>query len=311
MSIVTLVIVNKLKRMLIVLGVICALFVGVFVFFFAKPKVAGVFIETEPQSLVFINGREVGETPYKALRSPGDIVLKLFPNGSASKLDAYETKLALVSGVETVVRYSFGENTDRSSAEIISFEKIANDETSLAIVSIPNSVNISIDGSIQAVTPHKTSGLLEGEHSLVLSADGYQTKTIKVKTHLGYKLTAIVTLAKNMGTTKGASTAQVKTSSTGEKGTVLILDTAGGILHVRAAPTLTSEVVGEVPNGEEFPFIDFDDKTAWYKITFEEGKAGWVSGEYVRRKGANGAFETPTPTKSPTLTPVPSPTLAG
>ncbi len=307
-------------------GLAALVFLALILFYLFKPKVAGIYIDASPSSTVFINGEQVGTTPYRGTRDPGDVVLKIVPKDQpAIPITPYETKVSLLNGVETVIRYNFGPTDDMSSGEIISFEKIAKGETSLAIVSIPDSAEIVIDNDIKAFAPHKSSSIKPGDHTLVLSVKGYQDKTVRLKTHEGYKLTAIVTLArldKNaipVSITPTPSTASNAASATPTPiggPSVLILQTSTGTLRVRKEAKTTSEEIGEVKSGENYPYLDRDTVTGWFKISFD-GKEGWVSPQYAKKVEVKvSGTPTPsktvsaTPTKRPIITATPTPSVA-
>jgi len=91
---------------------------------FFNPKNSGLVVESQPTSLVFINGVQVGRTPYEETRAPQEITLKLVPETNDKQFTFFETKLSLVSGVRTIVRRVFAETEETSSGEVISFEKI-------------------------------------------------------------------------------------------------------------------------------------------------------------------------------------------
>lgn len=274
---------HTLKKLLIIVtGISALLIISTILFFIFKPKVAGLYVSADPISTVYINGEDVGKTPYKGMRAPGEVVLKIVPEGKLES--AYETKVALLPGVETVVRRMFGNSDETSTTEIISFEKVSKDETSLAVVSIPDSVEVTIDNTSKAFTPHKTSVLEEGNHTILLSAKGYLDKTIKVKTHKGFKLTALVTLARATGGVQaGALTPTPAPSPTLYEGSLVqILSTPTGTLRVRKEAKTGSEEIGMVKTGEEYPFLDRDPATGWFKIRFD-GQEGWVSSQYARK----------------------------
>lgn len=315
---------TKLKLLIVITATLAALvFLALILFFIFKPKVAGIYVDATPSATVFINGEQVGTTPYKGTRDPGDVVLKIVPKEQpATPITPYETKVSLLNGVETVVRYNFGPSDDMGSGEVISFEKIAKGETSLAIVSIPDSAEIVIDNDIKAFAPHKTSSIKPGDHTLILSVKGYQDKTVRLKTHEGYKLTAIVTLARLDKNAVPVSITPTPTTSSGPSATptpisgptVLILPTSTGTLRVRKEAKTGSEEIGTVTSGQSYPYLDRDTVTGWFKISFD-GKEGWVSSQYARKVEVKvSGTVTITPTKKPvtvTPTPVASPTLSG
>jgi hypothetical protein len=210
--------------------------------------------------------------------------------------------VALLPGVETVVRHNFGNSEDASSSEIISFEKIAKSDTSLAVVSVPDSAELSIDNSIKAFTPHKTSVIDEGDHTLLLKAQGYEDKTVRVKTHKGYKLTAIVTLAKLPLGLKVTPTPTPTPTIPSE--TVLISQTAIGYVRIRETPTTTGKEIGQATSGKPYPFIEQDKVTGWFKIEYEIGKMGWISNQFAKKETTK-LSTTPTPKVDLSITPTP------
>lgn len=282
---------------LLILAVVIA--ITLFVIDRLKPKVAGIFIETTPSATVFINGEQVGRTPYKKTYEPGEIIVKLIPESFEKPLAPYETRVNLVSGVETVIRYDFGESEGLSSGEIISFEKIDKNQTSLVVVSIPDSVQLTIDGFQKLVTPHKTSSITADDHTLLLTSEGFIDRQIRVKTHKGYKLTAIVQLALSTGEPEEELLPTPEDLPEPEP-KIEILSTPVGFLRVREEPSTLGKEIGQVEPGETYKLTDEDEKTGWFKIEFEEGKEGWVSNTYARKLGGENPSATPSATLIPT-----------
>ena len=302
--------VRKLRRIgLILLGMILSgglLFIVINLF---KPKVAGLFVETTPSATVLINGVQMGRTPYRTKTDPGEVVILLIPESFSVALAPYETKVTLIPGVETVLRREFGELDEVSAGEIVSFEKIGKDETSLAVVTDPDLAQLTIDGTDRAYTPHKTSSILPGEHTLVISADGYLDRVVRVKTQRGYKLTAFVKLGKTSGSPQVSAPITFPTPEPTkiDERKVEILQTDTGFLRVRESPSTLGKEIGQVKPGETYPLLDIDEKTGWFKIELEDGAAGWISNQYAR--GIESV--SPTPTQKPSLfstsTPTPTP----
>lgn len=265
-----------------------------------RPKVAGIYIESLPSATVFIDGQEVGRTPYEQTREQGELIIKLVPDSFETPLSIYEAKVNLVAGVQTVIKRDFGETEDMSSGEIISFEKVDPSQSSLAVVSIPDSSELLIDGKERAFTPHRTSSLLPGEHTLALSADGYKERVLSVRTHQGYKLTAVVKLSKAASLQGKEEEVQTEKEDEGSEeiaGTskVRILETPTGFLRVRKEPSTLGIEVGQVKPGESYDLLTTDEKTGWFKIKFEEDE-GWITNQYA--EVVNEKL-TPTPTKKP------------
>ena len=107
---------EKLRRVgLILLGLILGgglLFIVIDLF---KPKVAGLFVETNPSAKVLVDGVQMGMTPYRTTTKPGEVIILLIPESFNVSLATYETKVTLIPGVETVIRREFRELDDISA----------------------------------------------------------------------------------------------------------------------------------------------------------------------------------------------------
>lgn len=280
-----------------VLGLITTLILYLLGYF--KPKGAGIVVESTPISLVYINGNQVGRTPYQATREPGEVTVKLIPENKPSELTTFETKVALISGIQTVVKRDLGVNDEVSSGEILSFEKTGGSAASLSMVSIPDAARIFIDGNQRGFAPYKVNSVSPGNHQLVFSATGYGDRTISLTTLTGYQLTVVVKLAKT-GDAQASPTPQPQTESS--KVYVVVLDTPNGFLRVRSEPATTGTELARVTTGTRYVVIEEDTKAGWTKIEYEEGKEGWVSSQYVKK------VETVSPSPSASPKPTPTPT---
>jgi len=298
---------KKLRTVSIVL-IVAGLILGI-VFFVVgsfKPKSAGIIIETTPAANIFIDGEQIGRTPYDGTRKPGEITIKLIPESFEAPLSPFETKVTLVAGIKTVVKREFGESDETSSGEIISFEKIGGKEASLAVVSIPDAAQVSIDGSIRGFAPYKTSSIIPGEHQIIVYAPGFSEKSFSIGTVEGYKLTVVVKLKPNGEEVLADEDEGVEEPKQEE---VEILSTPTGFLRVRSEPSTAGEEVGQVEPGERYPYLDKDEDTGWFKIEYEDGEEGWVSNQYAKKvePGEEEEEEEEEPSPSPTASPEPSP----
>lgn len=284
------------KFRIIVVAVLLLALVAIAILFvtgYFKPKGAGIFIETSPAASVFIDGEQVGRTPYKETRKPKEIVVKLVPESFDKPLSPYEARITLVSGIETVVRREFAESEDLSSGEILSFEKIGGGKTSLSIVSVPDSAQISIDGITKAFAPYKTSTLTSGKHTIVVSAPGFIERTLEIQTVKGYKLIVAVQLALSQEPVEliEEELPEPEEEEKPEPIKIEILETPTSFLRVRSEPSTLGEEVGRVEPGDQFVLLDEDEKTGWYKIEYEEGEGGlpagtgWISNTYAKKLG--------------------------
>ncbi|OGM10840.1 hypothetical protein A2Z22_03065 [Candidatus Woesebacteria bacterium RBG_16_34_12] len=278
------------KTRVIILIIFLFIFIIASILFFIgylKPKGAGIFIESQPPSSVIIDGEQLGRTPYKETRNPKEITLKLIPESFEKPLSTYETRISLVPGIETYIKREFGESEESSSGEVLSFEKIGGDESSLAIVTIPDSAQIAIDNTSKAFAPYKTSAISEGNHQIKVSLPGYLEKIVSIKTQKGYKLTALIKLSQDKeyvkGEEKAAEEEVVVEEEESKKTMIKIKETGVGFLRVRNEPSTLGEEIDRVEPGKMFVLIEEDEETGWFKIEYEEGKQGWITNQYAEK----------------------------
>ncbi len=254
--------------------------VAVFFWFnFVKSKKAQILIETLPASKVFINGEEIGMTPFEKELAAGEITLKLVPESFDIPLIPFEAKITLAPGVKTIVRREFGESDSTSSGEIISFNKDGSKEGSISIISIPDSTEIYLNGEYKNTTPYKISALSPGSYEILLKGVGLKDKSVTVQTFPKYSTTVTLYLsrAKEIKTEK----LEEETLPSPTK-KVKVIETGLGFLRVRSGPSIENEEISQVKPGEVFPLSEPDPKDGWYKIEYEEGLTGWVSEDYVK-----------------------------
>jgi hypothetical protein len=280
-------------RIIIIALIIAGLISGItlFVIGYFNPKGAGIYVETNPAASVFIDSEQVGRTPYRSTLKSGEITIRLVPESFETPLAPYETKVNLVSGIETVVTYEFAETQDLSAGDVLSFEKVSKDETSIAVITDPESAQVLIDGQVRGFAPFKTSTLVPGEHSLTLVSTGYLDRTINIKAEKGYKLTVISKLAPDLTAPAEEVLSEIAPMEEEVEEEVVemvkILPTGVGFLRVREEPSTLGEEIARVEPGETYKLISTDEDTGWYEIEFEEAtddtetKTGWISNQYA------------------------------
>ena len=246
---------------------------------FFKPQNAGILINSDPQSVVFINNKEVGVTPYEENRKPGEISIRIKPiSGFNLVLDDYETKINLVSGIRTIIEREFRSSDDYTSGAIVSFEKAKNNESLVTIISIPDGADVSVDGQAYGFTPIKIN-IPAGDHSLLISIDGYLSKELPIVVYKGYKLTAIVKLSK---VDEIISEPFDNDLTNKIKFKIRIDQNDVGFLRVRSGSSVGFPEVGQVKPGEIYDVIGTGENNKWYKIEFGD-ISGWVSADFVTK----------------------------
>jgi hypothetical protein len=262
-------------------------FATLFLVGYFRVKPGGILVDTSPMSSVYVNGVLVGKTPYVGTREAGQITLKLVPDNVGQELVPYETKITLVSGVQTVVRRAFAQTEEESSGDVISFEKEISGKASLIVISIPENAEVSIDGISQGFSPFKTSSILAAQHQITVRAPGYTDRTMICKTQVGYRLTVFAKLAKTSETNESGI---APTPTPEPKTYVQILSTPTGFLRVRTQPGVAGEEIAEVKPGEKYLYLDEDVATGWFEIQYKDpapglpnGVTGWVSGQFAKK----------------------------
>lgn len=261
------------------------------IFNFFVPKASGLLIETSPASTVYINGEEVGRTPYTSLKSPGEITLRLIPDSFGMPLAPYEEKINLVSGVETVVRRYFGASETFTEGEVLSFEKLASKDTSgVTVITNPENVQVIIDGVSKGISPYTTQEIENGVKKIKLSAEGLKDREIEVNLVSGYKLVAFIQLSK----VEAQKKVEVEENTVKM---VKILETPTGFLRIRKEASSSAAEVGRVKEGEEYELIGESTQGDWYKISPKEDVTGWVTSQYsevvTKEKAATESAKTP------------------
>lgn len=269
--------------------------------FFGKPGPGALQISTTPKATVFVDGTQVGVTPFfdDKIKS-GEHTVKLVPETTADQLVSWEGKVNLTPGILTAINRNFGTSESFSSGEIIWLEKISSrDKSSLSVISTPDQAVVKVDGEPKGFSPILVENLAPGSHQLVVTSPGYEERTISAKTVAGYKLIINVQLAQKIeGIEEATPSAEAAEASPTPKATpspkttpkptvtppekpyVRIKETPTGWLRVRMEPSTTATEAAKVNPGEMFPYLN-EEKNGWLKIEYEEGKEGWVSGVYV------------------------------
>lgn len=239
-------------------------------------------VTSEPTSKVYLDGKLIGQTPLcrcelKDMLDAGDYTIRVVPTDG--NFAPFEQKIPISPKVLTVVDRSFADGA-QSSGSVISLSKLQNqNDISLSVISFPPGVNTSLDSGDIGKTPVKTSDVTESDHEVKLSKDGYQDKTIRIRTVKGYQLNALVFLGANPVV---ASQSAVSTPAPAAITKILILDTPTGFLRVRDQPSLNGNQVGEVLPGEKYDLLD--EQSRWYKIKLKDGTVGWVSSQYAQKQ---------------------------
>jgi hypothetical protein len=260
-----------------------------------KKPTAGLKVDSNPPSLVFVDNVQVGRTPVDKMFAPGDITVKLIPESTSAQLSSYQTNAHLTDKVYTVIKRDFGTTEALSSGEIISLLPQSGNDASLSIItSDPESASVTVDNQPQGFSPLAITSVSASDHQIEISSPGYQTKTVSARAISGYKLTVNVKLAFKNQVIPSVPPAMVSETPTATaspslvptpaitKPYVRISSTPTGFLRVRLGPSTAAGEIGQVRPGETYPLLD--STTGWYliKVVFPATSSGWISSDYAQ-----------------------------
>lgn len=272
-----------LKVILITLFSVVILIVAIFFSIgYFKPIPSGISIDSTPKSIVYINGKQVGSTPYKETIEEESLKIKLVPEGLS--IDPYEVSVKLNEGVETVVKHFFANSVEESQGFVLSFDKDESKSTSMVVNTDPANAQVFVDGVVKGFTPYKMTTITPAKHKIAVKLANYTDLEIPINLSEGYKLNIFAKLGKAPPPTPSPSpTPTIRTY-------IEILDTPTGFLRVRTAPGSGGEEIAEVKPKSKYLFLEEDAGTGWYKIQYSEPKAGlpdgiqgWVSNQYSKK----------------------------
>jgi hypothetical protein len=243
-------------------------------------------ITSVPVSSVYLNGKLIGKSPLckceaDTMLPVGEYTIRLVP--ADKNLLEFQEKITITKSVLTVVDRKFGRGGE-SEGSIISLSPLKDKkDAQLLVISFPDKADISVDANSMGKTPTLLKDITESDHTLQVKKSGYREKVIRIRTPLGYKLTATVYLAINSvvptPTPVASPSATPTPSITAVPVQVKVLPTPNGFLRVRESASLAAAEVGRVSTGDVLDVVE--ESEGWYKVAFGDGETGWVSAQYA------------------------------
>ena len=264
------------------LGVLI-IFAGVVLFLNQKSGKGALQVTSAPPSQVYLNGQLIGETPLckcdtKEMIPIGNYRIRLIPKEGDSK--PYEEQVAINKSTLTVVDRTFGEN---SSGSVITLIPLSNKkDTELMVISFPDKTNVFLDNNQKGVTPILLKDVIESDHELKLTKEGYLDKTLRIRTTLGFRLKSIVFLSVNPNVASTSSQTPLSTPQVPKVEKVTVLDTPTGFLRVRENSSIASLEIGRVSPEDSLELVT--EKEGWFEIKMTDGKTGWISSQYAKKE---------------------------
>lgn len=233
-----------------------------------EPK-AGLRVDANISSKVFVNSKEVGQTPLqKEDFEAGEYLVEL-----KNDKGEWQGYVRLNPGTLSVVNREIADSQAVSSGEVISLEN----GRGATIVSNPQGADVQIDGKLVGKTPVSVGELSSGEHTFLLDKGNFLKRSIKVNVAEGYDLNLTVDLAISDVDLTNISTIPIESSPV-----LIVGNTPSGFLRVRSRTSTTSSEVTRVSDGDELVLLE--ELANWYRVRTSEGKEGFVSSTYVSKK---------------------------
>lgn len=267
----------------LLLPIILLLVSGVvgYYFVFRWQRYSGINIDTIPKARVYLNGKDVGVTPYvNENLKPGDYKLRLSAVLEDGQENDFQTQLKLIPGTIAVVNRVFGKTQLDSWGVVISFDKINYPQAALYLASNPDAL-VRINNVERGLTPQKVSIDKIDKHELTFQRDGYASQSFTVVPEIGYQLNVIADLGsiKDLREDSNASSSAQNNITSQESGQyATVSNTPTGFLRMRFEPSINSVEVGQVLPGESYPILA--SQSGWVKIKTQVAE-GWVTSEYI------------------------------
>lgn len=267
------------------------LFFGLLQFFVSTRSQKGALqVTSTPASKVYLDDKYVGQTPLCKCEATdtlktGEYTIRLVPEVGGVR--EYQEKITISEGVLTVIDRRFGADA-QSSGSVISLTSLPDKKsTELLVVSIPSKSKIYLDNNFIGETPFLFKNPTVSDHTLRLSNEGYEEKTVRVRTPQGYKLSVVMYLGtdgspKEDSTPAVASESAVLTPSVAPVSKVTILETPTGFLRVRASASIAAAEIARVSPSETYDLVS--EREGWFEIRLRNGSSGFISSQYASKQ---------------------------
>ncbi len=238
------------------------------IFLGLKPK-SGISIQSTPDSAtVFLDGEEVGTTPFE----DKNLDVKSFHVKVNKDGASWQGNIKLTEGTITLINRDLAKDSSSQSGEVLSLSK----GKGITLISNPSDSDIEIDGKDYGKTPISIN-LEPGEHTILVSHPNYLKRSIKVSLPKEFNLAVSVDLALSEADLSTISAPVI--TQTPE---VVVKDTPTGFLRVRDQASLQGKEIAQVNTGETLVLLE--ELSGWYRVRLQNGVEGFVSSTYVEKK---------------------------
>lgn len=256
------------------------------IYFLNKESGKGALqVTANPKSNLYIDKIYLGQTPLckcegKDMLKTGEYTLRVVPIEVG--YNPFEEKITITKSVLTVVDQTFGKAAD-SEGSIITLSPLPESKKlELLVLSFPEKSEVFLDNSPSGQTPLLLTNVTDSDHELRLTKEGYNEKIVRIRTVMGYKLSAKVFLGVSPEVLNRNSTPTASPSATPVIIKVTILQTPTGFLRVREDASINGAEIARVIPGDVLEFLE--EKPDWFHIKLKNGKNGWISSAYAKKE---------------------------
>ena len=226
-----------------------------------------ILSQTEEAS-VFLDGKEVGKTPYENK----DLEVREYDIKIEKEGASWQGKVKLTPKTLTIINRDLAKDPSSSAGEILTLEK----GEGITVISSPSESDVEIDGKTYGKTPTNIK-LDSGEHTIVISHSNYLKRSIRANLPDNFKLIISVDLS--------LSEADLTTTTTEvitQTPEVKVLNTPTGFLRVRDKASTAGKEITRVNVGDSL--ILLEELSGWDRVRLSDGTEGYVSSSYVEKK---------------------------
>jgi hypothetical protein len=290
---------QKLGLLLVIGGLVLASLVVVHLLSTRTPKEGVLKVTSTPNASIFLDNKEIGQSPLEDKVASGEYTIKLVPQSTINSLPSWEAKVSIGASTLTFVNRDFADSELTSAGEILWLQKISSRESEVTVTTTPDGATVLLDNETKGTTPISLNAITAGDHSLTVTSPGFLSRTLKIRSTNGYNLNIAVQLALSGATptpeaspssapsttsTPGPTPKPTTKASTGvepAKPYALIKDTPTGFLRVRAEPSTSASESARVNPGEKYSILGSEE--GWYQIKYSTTINGWISSQYTTK----------------------------
>lgn len=233
-----------------------------------KEKSGISVLSTPNEATVFLDGNEVGKTPFE----DRNLEVREYNVKLEKEEASWQGKVKLTAQTLTIVNRDLAKDQASSSGEILTLDK----GRGVTVVSNPSGAEVEIDGKVFGKTPLNIN-ITSGEHIINLSHPNYLNRSIKVTLPNNFNLTVSVDLALSEADLTTVSAPVI--TQTPE---VVVKQTPTGFLRVRDKGSLLGKEIAQVKPGDTL--ILLEELSGWDRVRLSDGTEGFVSSTYVEKK---------------------------